>query len=337
MGQKLTPDQITDNILYYGMARQAVMNGNFDIWQRGTSITNPADSAFIADRWKIRNDPGGGTLPTSIIHSVQNLTLGDIQGSKYFYRINTNGAGVNLDGNSYGLQQHFIENGASKLCGLNQKVTVSFLARSSISNKRICPTLQQHYGTGGSPTADEFILGTPITLTSTWTKYTATFTTNTLVGKTFGTAGDDCLVLDLWYMWGSTIGNLSVQTGVSAETYVGAGNIDIAQVILNAGGVALPFQPKSPEEELRACQRYYEAGNGRIDTYTSTGVTITSPVWYSTYKRTAVVPTFSSQAYINASGGTYTSQSTKGFFSVATGSAAGGMLYTYSWTADAEL
>jgi hypothetical protein len=31
----------------------------------------------------------------------------------------------------------------------------------------------------------------------------------------------------------------------------------LGKVIVNSGTVALPFQPKSYEEELRACQRYY--------------------------------------------------------------------------------
>lgn len=56
-------------------------------------------------------------------------------------------------------------------------------------------------------------------------------------------------------MWGSSSqANVGAST---AETYVGSGNIDIAQVQLCAGDVALPFMPKSFEEELRACQRYF--------------------------------------------------------------------------------
>jgi hypothetical protein len=152
-----------------------------------------------------------------------------------------------------------IENGTAKLCGLNKTVTVSFWARSDIANKRICPTLLQGYGTGGSPTATEIIKGTPITLTSTWTKYTATFTTNTLVGKTLGTNNDDSLNLTIYDMWGATYGNTYVQTSVTAETFVGAGNIDIAQVLLCAGDVALPFQPKPVVEETRDCQRFCRA------------------------------------------------------------------------------
>ena len=77
-----------------------------------------------------------------------------------------------------------------------------------------------------------------------------------LFRSTFGTNVDDYIAFDIYKMWGTTWGNTYVQTGVTAETFVGSGNIDIAQVQLCSGDVALPFQPKSFEEELRQCQRY---------------------------------------------------------------------------------
>jgi hypothetical protein len=236
--------------------RQAIINGNFDVWQRGTSLSLVDTTAqFQADRWYDYNDKGGGTLPT-LTRSRQLLTSGDITGAYYYTRLTTDGAGTSLGVSSQGAMAQKIENGTRNLCGLNKRLTVSFYAKSDIADKRICPVMYQFYGTGGSPSSPEYIKGTPITLTSSWVKYTATFDTNTLAGKTFGTANDDFIQLALYYMWGTTLGNIAIQTGVTAETYVGAGTIDIAQVQLCAGSVALPFQPKSFAEELRDCQRY---------------------------------------------------------------------------------
>lgn len=250
-------DLFTNNSIY----RQAIINGNFDVWQRGTTVTPPdVSTMFLADRWADTISKDGGTLPT-LSRTRQTLTAGELSNSYYFTRLNTNGAGTSLGVNSYHRILQKIENGTRFLCGANKTVTVSFWARSDISNKRITPALIQNYGTGGSPTAQEAIKGEPITLTSTLTKYTATFTTNTLTGKTFGTANDDFLELDFWYMWGTTIGNSYVKTSVTAETYVGSGNIDIAQVQLCAGSVALPFMPKSFDDELRACQRFFQMSN----------------------------------------------------------------------------
>lgn len=355
----------------YGLSRQAIINGNFDVWQRGTSVAlADVTLAFQADRFADYVDKNGGTLPT-LTRSRQLLTSGDIPNSFYFTRLATNGAGTSLGVSSRGVLYQAIEFGTSKLCGLNKKVTVSFWARSDISNKRICPTLTQYYGSGGSPSATEDILGTPITLTSSWTKYTATFTTNTLVGKTFGTANDNYLALNFYYMWGTTSGNAKVQAGVTAETFVGAGNIDIAQVQLCSGDVALPFNPKSFEEELRACQRYYEKSydySTNIQTATTTGSVFSGiltsyllsyeTVYYKVKKRIGVTPTLRSvvggstgvvSEYNNAgvfvaeraaaaadSGeNSFNAQGTAGTLTVSAYGA--GSFVRFHWTAEAEL
>jgi len=287
-----------------GMSRQAIMNGNFDIWQRGTSTT-PADvtSTYLADRWVDYIDKNGGTLPT-LTRSRQLLTSGDIANAFYFTRLATNGAGTSLGVSSNHLLMHKIENGTRNLCGASKTVTVSYWARSSITNKRISVTLYQNYGSGGSPSSQEAILGTPVTLTSSWVKYTTTLTTNTLVGKTFGTGLDDVLVVGFHLMWGTTLGNTNVQASVTAETYVGSGNIDIAQVQLCSGDVALPFQPKSFGQELQDCQRYYEPSwdYGETNTtfskysYQNMGMTynggncLSGPFYFKVQKRT-VSPT----------------------------------------------
>lgn len=239
------------------MARQAIINGNFDVWQRGTSVTNPANATLKADRFKILQVLDGGTNPTNVIHSRQALTPGDLPNSFFHYRIAPDGAGTSFGANSgQGIYQ-IIENGTRNLCGDGKKVTVSFYAKASVASKRIGVYLYQNYGSGGSPSATENITGSVVTLTSSWAKYTFTFTTNTLTGKTFGTAFDDALAVRFMTQWGTgTYGGYL--GGATAESWGGSGTIDIAQVQLCAGDVALPFMPKSFDEELRACQRYYE-------------------------------------------------------------------------------
>lgn len=236
---------------------QAIIGGNFDVWQRGTSSTNPATASFLADRFLISYSYDSGTAPTNVIHSRQVLTSGDIPNTYYFYRIAPDGAGSSFGVNaSYGIFQR-IENGTRYLCGLGKKVNVSIWLRSSIAGKRVGVALSQQYGTGGSPSTQEALTGSIVTLTSTWTKYTFTFTTNTLVGKTFGTNNDDYLQVGIYEAWGTTTATTNFGGG-TAESFVGAGNIDIAQVQLCAGDTASPFQPRSFAEELALCQRYYE-------------------------------------------------------------------------------
>jgi len=46
-----------------GIGRNAIINGNFDIWQRGTSWTDIGSSGtFTADRWEIRENLATGTM-----------------------------------------------------------------------------------------------------------------------------------------------------------------------------------------------------------------------------------------------------------------------------------
>jgi hypothetical protein len=344
------------------MARQALNNGNFDVWQRGITST-PADVtiSYTADRWADYVERSGGTLPT-LARTRQLQTSGDIGGSFYFTRLTTNGAGTSLGVNSQHQYFQNIEYGVRNLCGNGKNVTLSFWARSSISNKRICPTLVQGYGTGGTPSADERIKGTPITLTASWVKYTATFITNTLVGKTFGTDINDRIALSFWLMWGTTVGDTNVQTGVTAETYVGSGNIDIAQVQLCAGSEALPFDPKSFGQELNDCQRYYQksyrydlppgsiTGYGAV--YHDTGAATTSAI-YATVTlpvtmRTAITyHSYDTNGTIDcvwkgAQGKATDYAGTVGYISdrsflVGTGDATSSNRIEFHWTAQAEL
>lgn len=262
----------TDNVKYAtalglvpltndSMNRQAIINGNFDVWQRGTSVGITGGSVFyLADRWIEFVSADGGTLPT-LTRSRQILTPGDISNSYYYTRLTTNGAGTSLGVNTNGGLSQKIENGTRNLAGAGKTVTFSFYARSSVAGKRIGLGNWISYGTGGSPSANEFVLGEIWTLTSSWVKYTQTFNLNTLVGKTFGTNDDDFLQFQLFDIWGTTFANTRIKAGATAESYGGAGTIDIAQVQLCAGSVALPFQPKSYGDELRACQRYYQRMN----------------------------------------------------------------------------
>ena len=286
----VTPKAIADSYLhqdYNSLSRQAIINGNFDVWQRGVSVAlTDATQSYQADRfWDFPIDDGG-TLPT-LTRTREILTSGDIANSFYYSRLTTNGAGTSLGNSSEHFYHQNIEYGTRFLAGLNKKVTVSFWARSSIANKKVGIMLFQNYGSGGSPSAQEIINGENWTLTSTWTKYTHTFTTNTLVGKTFGTDNNDTLQVSIGYVWGDTVKGRVGATG--AETYVGSGTIDIAQVQLCAGDVALPFMPKSFEEELRACQRYYEVGNYRYRLLDNGGIVSVS-LPFKVNKRIAITP-----------------------------------------------
>ncbi|SCW87036.1 hypothetical protein SAMN04487970_10856 [Paenibacillus tianmuensis] len=252
-------DKVDAVIPLSNMARQAIINGNFDVWQRGTTFTNPANLQYTADRYMWASVPDGGTNPI-LVHSRLTLASGEIPNSYFGYRINSNGSGSSYGASSLHWFSQPIEFGTRYLCGNGKKVTVSLWARSDIPGKKLGFWLRQTYGTGGAVSASEVINGASWTLGSVWAKYSFTFSTNTLASKVFSSVNNDMLEVAIAYQWGTAFAS---RVGTSTpETFVGAGNIDIAQVQLCAGDVALPFQPRSFAEELQLCQRYYERYDG---------------------------------------------------------------------------
>lgn len=228
--------------------------GNFEIAQAvptvGTEVTDPANATYpIFDLWQSLFVADGATLPT-VKHSQQLITSGAVPGAKYCYRINVDGAGSGYTINSRYRVQTYIEHGVQSLCGASRYVTIPFYARTSIVGKKIITQGVQDYGTGGSPSAGEWLGAKTHTLTSDWTKFYHTIETNTLSGKTFGTANNDAIQLIFWLLDGS-----SADAGMNS--FVGAGDIEIASVEMVEGNIALPTSKLKPEEALAACQRFY--------------------------------------------------------------------------------
>jgi hypothetical protein len=169
---KVIPEQLPasfsgEGIGIDGFYRNAIINGNFDIWQRGISFTA---MGYAADRWRIH---GIGSTKT---YSRQAFSVGQTEvpnNPTYFARIEV--ASVVGTGN-YVLSVQRIEN-VTKLSG--KTITVSFWAKSD-AVKNICVEFTQNIGGSGFNT----ISPTTMTLSTTWKKYTVTTTLPSLAGKT---------------------------------------------------------------------------------------------------------------------------------------------------------
>ena len=245
--------------------RNKIINGNFDVWQRGTS----GSSGYIADRWTTVSS--GST--TAI--SRQSFTLGqtDVPDEPiYFHRVvvtSVAGAGSNA------ILVQRVE-GVRNLAG--QAATLSFWAKADAS-KNIAAEFVQVYGSGGSPSSATIAIGvTTIALTTAWQKFTVTVNIPSISGKTLGTAGDDFLSMNFWFDAGGDFNGRTNSLGQQSGTF------DIAQVQLEAGDTATPFEHRSYGQELALCQRYYfrfnpSAGNsntlgvGFVDSSTSSSHT----------------------------------------------------------------
>ena len=222
--------------------RNRIINGNFDIWQRGTSFTA---SNYGADRWI------HGRLGTTHTVSRQSFALGQTNVPNeptYFCR--TIVSSVAGSGNFSALIQRI--EGVRSFAG--QQVTVSFWAKADAS-KSISVDFLQYFGTGGSPTPslDVGAIGaTKIAIGTTWQKITITASIPSISGKTIGTNNNDALDFYIWFDASSVDDARTVSLGHQSGTF------DIAQVQIERGPVATPFEQRPIGTELALCQRYYE-------------------------------------------------------------------------------
>jgi hypothetical protein len=140
--------------------------------------------------------------------------------------------------------------GVSTLAG--QTVTLSFWAKAD-SNKSIATEFVHNFGTGGSPsTAITGIQVVTHNLTASWQKFTATVAIPSISGKTIGSDNNDYISFAFWFDAGSDYNSRTNLLGQQSGTF------DIAQVQLEEGTVATPFEHRPIGVELSLCQRYFE-------------------------------------------------------------------------------
>jgi hypothetical protein len=249
-GETLVADSSTSTGLRwqgdYAAGKNKVINGDFGIWQRGTSIayTGSGATTFTADRCSIFAN-GNGTFT----FSRQTFTAGaaPVAGyeGQYFYRSATNTLGTSTA--IYHLQNN-IEN-VQTFAG--QTVTFSFWAKSDAA-RTLNLALIQNFGSGGS---SPVTITSSVSVTTSWVRYTYTVALASISGKTIGTGSYLQVRLD----------------GVPTASQT----MDIWGLQLEASSAATPFQTATGtiQGELAACQRYYQrvTAEGAYGAVTFTG------------------------------------------------------------------
>jgi len=208
----------------YTSGKNKIINGDFGIWQRGTSFSNPSN-VYTADRWV------AGTDATCTV-SQQTFTpatapVSGYEGT-YYYRAAKSAGGTYFQANQK------IED-VRAFAG--QAITVSFWAKAD-SAITLAVQGYQNFGSGGSTQVTA--LNTSVTLTTSWARYSVTATLPSISGKTIGTSS--YLMLP-YFLYSSS----------SAAT------IDMWGAQVEAGSTATAFQTATGtiQGELAACQRYY--------------------------------------------------------------------------------
>jgi len=205
-----------------------IINGGFDVAQRGTSTTSFGGS-YNLDRWKALGSGITGTI------SQEEFTLGqtDVPGEpKNFFR-----ADITVAGTGFDIAQR-IES-ARTLAG--ETCILDFYAKADAAIS-VTPSLEQSFGTGGTPSASVGHAGSVINITTSWQRFTQTFSLSSISGKTLGTDDNDYLQL-----------LLDMPDSIF--------QFDLSNVSLRLGSAVVDFEKESYEKIFLDCIPFFERIN----------------------------------------------------------------------------
>lgn len=220
---------------YFAAGKNHIINGGFDIWQRGTSFANTsAILAYTADRWYQARNATGMTISRQTTNDTTNLPF-----IQYCARVSRN------SGNTSTEVIRIVQSleTLNSLPFVGQPVTFSFYARkgANYSDASSAIVAQLLSGTGTDQNVNtisgvEYPINSTATLTTTWQKFSFT-----------GTVSSSATQLHVLF-YGIPVGT------AGANDY-----FEITGVQLEVGSTATPFSRAGGtlQGELAACQRYY--------------------------------------------------------------------------------
>ena len=212
-----------------------VINGGFDIWQRGLTWNSFNSTRYTADRW-LQYAAGGSTITVT----RQQFTHGQVEvpgNPRYYYRMDNT---PDADGTWLELF-HRIED-VRRFSDV--PVTLSFWMRANKPQHDLIDQINvsQNFGVSGSSLVT--VTSPKFNISTLWQKYEFTFDLPSIAGKTIG----ENSFLQLHWIRPSA---------VAADTHY-----DLAQVQLEYGRGATPFEERPYAEEFHLCERFYQLMGG---------------------------------------------------------------------------
>ncbi|HDS1664561.1 TPA: hypothetical protein QEL40_003310 [Stenotrophomonas maltophilia] len=217
-----------------------LINGDFDVWQRGTSFATTA--VYGPDRWFMQQ---GGVSGQTLAKNT--LLPGDTN-----FPGSESNLIVTLTGNSSASGAHQVFEQRVEDCRTFAGVpsTLSFrVFNPGAAGRKIAVEFVQTFGAGGSG----FLLGIApevFTLAAGLNIITKTVTLPSVAGKTAGVGS--AAVVAIWTTAGSDFSGRTAGLGLQT------GSLYFGQMKWEAGAVATPFKKREPGVELLLCYRYGE-------------------------------------------------------------------------------
>jgi len=221
-----TIDQVADTATASGASAQGsnlIINGAMQVAQRGTSFNSNNAIDYTVDRW--------GTFANGQITTTQEtFTAGQtaVPNEPTHY--------VRWNVTSYSSGDNFFQKIEDVRTLAGQSATLSFYAKSD-TDITTRPRFIQDFGSGGS--SDVVTTTDTASITTSWQKFVITTAIPSISGKTIGTSS-----------------YLEIELLRVTDTFTG--QIDLAQVQLEVGEQATPFEHRNFGDELKQCERYYE-------------------------------------------------------------------------------
>ena len=236
--------------------RNLIHNPLFNVAQRGAGPFN-ASGVYLADRWRMISSLDTLTFGINPINDASRAQIADEAARSSLGNSFTGNAGAS----AFSLLIQNIED-VYRLA--NKTVTFSFWAQGTAGLK-VGVSIDQSFGTGGSPSAAVTGNGQAVTISGTWARYSLTFMLPSVSGKTMGTNGDHFTQLNMWFSGGSTMNPRTGSIGVQS------GGVNLWGVQLEIGSVATPLEKPDPRYDIANCQRFYQQFTGRLDAYNVAG------------------------------------------------------------------
>jgi hypothetical protein len=267
------------------VGRNLVHNSLFNVQQRGAGPFTTS-GAFSADRWQ-QWIGSGDTINTVINSTGVAAGIGGDEAAQY--ALYTTFTGASGAANLVIVQQNMEK--VQRLAG--KTVTVSFWAATNAGSLKIGVSIDQSFGSGGSPSASVSGIGQSITATTTYARYSMTFAVPSVNGKTLGTNGNDMTQMSIWYSAGA---NYAVRSG---NVGIQSGGIAIWGVQLEIGSVT-PLEKPDPADDLRRCQRFYCTASAFFGSYQVAGNNVNGAAYFPVTMRSnpTIVITANSSANV---------------------------------------
>lgn len=210
--------------------RNRIINGAFDVWQRGGGGFIATDGMYTADQWRYSQTGAGGTHTVTRVDQPTGSTLIDGMNPRYYLRLSNTVIG-SATAQIIGQRVEDVRTLAGEQCTLSAWIKGT---ATGITAKAV-----QNFGTGGSPSSSvTTTLGTA-TPTTSWVRLHVHFTMPSLSGKTIGT--NENSFVEIQFDCGASLGTL-----------------DLWGVQLEQNTTQTAFERESIQQTLAKCQRYYE-------------------------------------------------------------------------------